>query len=50
MAESLAEQPTETAFDKGLARFTWLMVRDCAKSRAVQALSWSAVIVMALSP
>ncbi len=27
MAESLAEQPTETAFDKGVARFTWLMVR-----------------------
>ncbi len=27
MAESLAEQPTETAFDKGVGRFTWLMVR-----------------------
>jgi hypothetical protein len=27
MAESLAEPPTETAFDKGVARFTWLMVR-----------------------
>ena len=27
MAASLAEQPTETAFDKGVARFTWLMVR-----------------------
>ena len=27
MAESLAEQPTETAFDKGVARFTWLMLR-----------------------
>ena len=27
MAESLAEQPTETAFDKGVAHFTWLMVR-----------------------
>jgi Mg2+-importing ATPase len=27
MAESLAEQPNETAFDKGVARFTWLMVR-----------------------
>ena len=27
MAESLAEQPTATAFDKGVARFTWLMVR-----------------------
>jgi Mg2+-importing ATPase len=27
MAESLAEQPTETAFDKGVARFTWLMAR-----------------------
>jgi Mg2+-importing ATPase len=27
MAESLAEQPTETAFDKGVARFTRLMLR-----------------------
>jgi len=27
MAVSLAAQPTETAFDKGVARFTWLMVR-----------------------
>lgn len=27
MAASLAEQPTQTAFDKGVARFTWLMVR-----------------------
>ena len=27
MAESLADQPTETAFDKGIARFTWLMLR-----------------------
>jgi Mg2+-importing ATPase len=27
MAVSLAAQPTETAFDRGVARFTWLMVR-----------------------
>jgi Mg2+-importing ATPase len=27
MAESLAEQQTQTAFDKGVARFTWLMLR-----------------------
>jgi Mg2+-importing ATPase len=27
MAKSLAEQPTQTAFDKGLARFTGLMLR-----------------------
>jgi Mg2+-importing ATPase len=27
MAESLAERPTQTAFDKGVARFTWLMLR-----------------------
>jgi Mg2+-importing ATPase len=27
MAQSLADQPTETAFDKGVKRFTWLMVR-----------------------
>lgn len=27
MAESLAEQTTQTAFDKGIARFTWLMLR-----------------------
>jgi Mg2+-importing ATPase len=27
MAESLAEQPTQTAFDRGVARFTWLMLR-----------------------
>ena len=27
MAESLAAQPAETAFDKGVARFTWLMLR-----------------------
>jgi len=27
MAESLTEQPTQTAFDKGVARFTWLMLR-----------------------
>jgi Mg2+-importing ATPase len=27
MAAALAEQPTQTAFDKGVARFTWLMVR-----------------------
>jgi Mg2+-importing ATPase len=27
MAVSLAAQPTQTAFDKGVARFTWLMVR-----------------------
>jgi Mg2+-importing ATPase len=27
MAQSLSEQPTQTAFDKGIARFTWLMVR-----------------------
>ena len=26
MAESLAEQSTQTAFDKGIAQFTWLMV------------------------
>jgi Mg2+-importing ATPase len=27
MAQSLSEQRTQTAFDKGIARFTWLMVR-----------------------
>ena len=27
MAESLSEQSTQTAFDKGIARFTWLMLR-----------------------
>ena len=27
MAESLSVQPTQTAFDKGVARFTWLMLR-----------------------
>ena len=27
MAGSLAAQPTQTAFDKGVARFTWLMLR-----------------------
>lgn len=27
MAESLAEQPAQTAFDRGVARFTWLMLR-----------------------
>jgi Mg2+-importing ATPase len=27
MAEALTEQPTQTAFDKGVARFTWLMLR-----------------------
>ena len=27
MAQSLSEQPTQTAFDKGIARFTWLMLR-----------------------
>src|SRR6202022_1818681 len=27
MAQSLSEQPTRTAFDKGIARFTWLMLR-----------------------
>lgn len=27
MAESLAEQTTQTAFDKGIAQFTWLMLR-----------------------
>ena len=27
MAESLSEQPTHTAFDRGIARFTWLMLR-----------------------
>ena len=27
MAESLSEQPTQTAFDKGIAQFTWLMLR-----------------------
>src|SRR4029453_18460707 len=27
MAESMAEPPPETAFDKGVARFTWLMLR-----------------------
>ena len=27
MAESLEEQVTETAFDRGVARFTWLMLR-----------------------
>ena len=26
MAESLAEESTQTAFDKGISRFTWLMV------------------------
>lgn len=26
MAETLAEQPTQTAFDRGVARFTWLML------------------------
>ncbi len=27
MAQSLSEQPEETAFDKGIANFTWLMLR-----------------------
>ena len=27
MAQSIAEQPEETAFDKGIANFTWLMLR-----------------------
>ena len=27
MAQSLSEQPTQTAFDKGIAQFTWLMLR-----------------------
>jgi P-type Mg2+ transporter len=27
MAQSLSEQTTQTAFDKGIARFTWLMLR-----------------------
>jgi P-type Mg2+ transporter len=27
MAQSLSEQQTQTAFDKGIARFTWLMLR-----------------------
>ena len=27
MAESIAERPPPTAFDRGVARFTWLMVR-----------------------
>ncbi len=27
MAESLSEQKTETAFDKGIAQFTWLILR-----------------------
>src|SRR4029079_1324809 len=27
MAQSLTEQTTQTAFDKGIARFTWLMLR-----------------------
>ncbi len=27
MAQSLSEPPTETAFDKGIASFTWLMLR-----------------------
>jgi P-type Mg2+ transporter len=27
MAESLSEQSTQTSFDKGIARFTWLMLR-----------------------
>jgi Mg2+-importing ATPase len=27
MAQSLSEQPTQTAFDKGIASFTWLMLR-----------------------
>jgi Mg2+-importing ATPase len=27
MAESLSEQHTQTAFDKGITRFTWLMLR-----------------------
>ena len=27
MAQSLSEQPAQTAFDRGIARFTWLMLR-----------------------
>ncbi len=27
MAQSLSDQPEQTAFDKGIARFTWLMLR-----------------------
>ena len=27
MAQSLSESPTETAFDRGIANFTWLMLR-----------------------
>jgi P-type Mg2+ transporter len=27
MAQSLSEQPTQTAFDRGVSRFTWLMLR-----------------------
>ena len=35
MAETLAEQPTQTAFDRGVARFTWLMLRFMAGHGAV---------------
>jgi Mg2+-importing ATPase len=27
MAQSIQEQPTQTAFDRGISRFTWLMLR-----------------------
>ncbi len=30
IAETLTEQPTPTAFDRGIARFTWLMLRFMA--------------------
>lgn len=63
MAESLQEQQTQTAFDRGISRFTWLMMRFMAvmvplvfvingltKGSWVQAFFFSLAVAVGLTP
>ncbi len=63
MAESLQEQPPPTAFDRGIAQFTWLMLRFIlvmvplvfvinvlTKGRWVQAFFFALAVAVGLTP
>jgi Mg2+-importing ATPase len=63
MAESLQEQQPETAFDRGIARFTWLMLRFMAvmvplvfvingltKGNWIQAFFFALAVAVGLTP
>jgi len=63
MAASIQEQPTQTAFDRGISQFTWLMLRfmlvmvplvfiinDLTKGSWVQAFFFAVAVAVGLTP